>query len=164
MSGTNKFIYWDSSIFIAWLSSDNTKNDITTEELGIIEWFIQQCYGGKLTICTSAITITEVLYFKEEDGTDSDEIKVFNNFFASRVYCIAADANIARKAGELRKTNLRNGTKIRTPDAIHISTALEHNCHTIHTTDESWSKYLLYKDIVISRPKVEGDTPLFDRI
>lgn len=61
MSGNENFFYWDTAIFISWLSNETRQDSLETA--GIVE-FVNLFDKESIHIFTSVITITEILESK----------------------------------------------------------------------------------------------------
>ena len=91
----------------------------------------QQVNQGRFEVLCSVITPSETLN-KPIKANDHILINVYNSLFenTSGVTLISVNKNIARRAAELRaKYNLK------TPDALHVATALETHCQAFLTND-----------------------------
>lgn len=135
MSGTRPEYYWDSSVWIAWLTAE----EAYAEYLSNMEEYAVQADDGKIVLVTSSLTRGEVLETKigEQASTKfQDFLKRPNVMEASadpRVTSLSheiRDYYQARKeAGESKKT-------LATPDAVHLATAILYDVEQFHTFDD----------------------------
>ncbi len=128
MSGKD-IVYWDSCIFIAHLKNEirEDPNDL----LGIKQLvkFIDQ---GKIGLATSTITFTEVL----STSISEENYKLFRSLFSRRDYhLIDVTREIAEISHDIRSHYNENGNGLKTPDAIHLATAIFFNCKEFYTFD-----------------------------
>ncbi|MBI1282419.1 MAG: PIN domain-containing protein [Anaerolineaceae bacterium] len=86
---------------------------------------------GQFEILCSVITLSETLN-KPIEANDQMLISAYNSLFDDTygLTLVSVNKNIARKAAELRA---KYGLK--TPDAIHMATALETHCQAFLTND-----------------------------
>lgn len=92
--------------------------------------------NGDVEIWTSTYTLAEVFKRKCEDiqtGLAADKDVVFEDFVDQDFVTYAqVDADVGRIARRL----LRRFTELKKPpDAVHLATAILHNCDEFHTTD-----------------------------
>ncbi len=126
MSGVNKFTYWDTSIFLAYLNNE------TSHRPGEMAWIrekVQEFEIGKLNILTSVIAITEVM---EISRLNQEQRNTLTNWFnRSNFRFIDANRTICNMASNIRsafKTNpiQKSGKSYHSfvPDAIHVASAI----------------------------------------
>lgn len=130
-------VYLDTQIFIYALESNSNFGDKAKS-------IIRNAEKNNINIVVSPLTLTELLT-KPYIMADKENIKFIKNSFLSLNNLEIKDINIkiADKAAELR-----GALKLRTPDAIHLATALDRNCNTFYTNDNHF-KNLKQKDIEI---------------
>jgi predicted nucleic acid-binding protein len=121
--------YWDTSCFIAWL--DGGKGH-SREVLSGLDAVAKEIYENRSTLCTSVMTETEVLQGKL---TPEQVIKFQNLFKRRNVIAINVDSKIARTASEIRSYYSARDIKIKTPDSIHLATAIIYEADEFHTLD-----------------------------
>lgn len=86
--------------------------------------------AGSLFISVSAIALTECLVHPLKMN-DTVAVRAYEGLFRGRnVTCLPVSRRIARRAAELRAQY-----NLRTPDALHIATALIGNCDAFLTND-----------------------------
>ncbi|MCC6984207.1 MAG: PIN domain-containing protein [Bauldia sp.] len=128
MAGANPLFYWDSCLFLAWLGDEQRKPG----EMDGVREIISRQKRREVRICTSALTIVEVLESKIPVGV--------GNAFAEllkRVNRISMDIKVAKIAHDIRDHYAqKGGTKLMTPDAIHLATAILNRADEFHTFDD----------------------------
>ncbi len=122
-------ICWDSSVLISWLEGDSAK----PERIQSIRAVIRNVETGVCRLAFSTLIYVEVLESKLPD----DAIEKFRRFMQNReqVEIIAVDIRVAE-----RSQKIRNHTRITTPDAVHIATAIVSGAKFFHTFDEQLLK------------------------
>jgi predicted nucleic acid-binding protein len=122
--------YWDSCIFIAWLQNEPREPEVVEG----IEEVVAGVHNGRSILCTSVLTQTEVL----ESRLPTEAAELFKNIFRRRnVVQIDVDPRIAARAREIREYYASRSIKIRTPDSIHLATAILYKVDEFHTFDGS---------------------------
>ncbi len=136
--------YWDACIFIAWFTND-TNNSRTDDEMAGIKELVELIDNNQAILLTSSITRIEVLDCKLYGETKDDFVKLFlrRNFqekaVNKRVASLAHDIrNSFQKEKELGNKNTK---KIKTPDAIHLATAILYEAETFYTFDGDLIKF-----------------------
>ena len=121
-------ICWDSCVLIDWIKGDEPGRmpDITS----IVESITNKQYR----LVVSALIYAEVL----ESAMPVGAINQFEDFMKNReqVEVVAVDIRVAKKAQMIRNMSHKNGKKIRTPDAVHLATAVVSKAEFFHTFDE----------------------------
>jgi len=134
MNGTSRqeTIYWDSCIYIAWLIGETQHGKGCKDA---IRQMAEDNASHKNVIISSIITYTEVLAI----NLTADNEALFRKSFRTQHH-IAYDVDppIALKAREIRERFLRrdDGKKIKTPDALHLATAIVHKAERFLTFDD----------------------------
>lgn len=132
-TGKQKF-YWDTAPLIAWIKDE--KRDDLSEMDGLAE-VIDLVERGKAVLMTSVIWRAEVLNGTLNDDQKRNLIRVFQNRYVQE---LSIDARIMDLAGEIRDYQ-RNQKRsdvlknIRTPDAIHLASAIHYEASEFHTFD-----------------------------
>ncbi len=129
MAKTERF-YWDACAWLGLLNNESAKH----RELAII-W--KRAENGECEILTSTVSQVEVFKKKceREDpkplSPENDAI-IAEMFEQPHVVLAQLDPIVAEKARAL----LRAHPELKkAPDAIHLATALFHNCEAMHTYD-----------------------------
>lgn len=124
---TGKSVYWDASVFLSWLKNETRKAGIMES----MEQHVKLIDEGKIVLVTSVVSFTEVL----EAGQDHVIKGFYSLFDRPNVVAIAVDTVVAKLAGEIRKQH-----KIKTPDAIHLASAIHYGVAEFHTLDDKLIK------------------------
>lgn len=121
-------VYWDTCVFISYMIGGT---DRTQAEMAGIESIISEFEANKLLLVTSVMTRVEVLYdlYEEEKKT-----KFIN--LMKRLEEIEVHHPIANLANSIRSQFKQTGIgRLKSPDAIHLATALWANVNELHTFD-----------------------------
>ncbi len=156
-------VYWDSCIFISLIEKTPGRIDIIDELVTIAQ-------NGELLIVTSTLTEAEVIQWPEDGISQEESNRKIADFFKNP--WIIRRAVDTRVIGTTRRLRMTTQPKLKTPDAIHIATALIHEVAAFHTYDR---KHLISKDGLLSDngkyflkisepepPNKPSDQPLFD--
>ena len=126
--------YWDTAPLIAWIADE--KREDPTEMDGLAE-VIEMVERGKAVLMTSVLWRAEVLELK----LNRSQRKRLEESFDGRSFIeLSIDGRVLDLASEIRgfhkiskkKDTLKN---IRTPDAIHLATAIQYEATEFHTFD-----------------------------
>jgi predicted nucleic acid-binding protein len=124
-----KTYYWDSSAFIAWINGGKGHSKDVIEGLDAIA---REVTENRAILCTSVITETELLQGKiSSEQTD----KLQDLFKRRNVVLISVDSKIARMASEIRNYYSQKNINIKSPDSIHLATAIMYAADECHTLD-----------------------------
>lgn len=130
MVKSKKTIYWDTCVFLAWLKNEN-------RELGEIEGIeeVSRSVGNnRINLTTSVITFVEIL----ESSLGQEGVEKLSNIFKRRnVVPINVDIRIAKLAADIRDHYKKIERSIKTPDAIHLATAINYKVDELQTFDGS---------------------------
>jgi predicted nucleic acid-binding protein len=142
--------YWDANIFLAWLKNEVRKPG-EMEGLAEIVAIIDR---QEATMMTSVLTRTEVL----ESSLPSHAQNLFNKIFdRPNVVSVDLTAPISDLAHSIRDYYRQNGRSLKTPDSIHLATAINHKVDEFHTFDEddliSLSGNVAGRGLIICKPK-----------
>lgn len=136
MTSGRDLYYLDSCIFLAWLRDE----DRPPGEMDGVRELTHRIEKNQISICTSAITFTEVIANKLVASAGT--IDMFNSLMQRRsISRIAVDTRVARPARDLRdhysvRTDITPGSKtLSVPDAIHLATALLYKAKKFFTFD-----------------------------
>ena len=102
-----------------YLMDTNIAIAMLAKEEAVLE-FVRQAKEDKMPLFYSVISACEVFSGMESEY-QLHSIKLFN----SR-RCIDVNSRIARSAGDIRREQKAKGRKLKTPDAIIIATATDH--------------------------------------
>ena len=126
MKKEKKLICWDTSVLISWIWADKSP-DRTQAVRTVVQGFENEDY--KLAVST--LLYVEVL----ESTMPGHAMEQFKKFMQNRqmIEIIAVDIRVAEKAQSIRNKIQK---KIRTPDAIHIATAIISGAKLFHKFDK----------------------------
>lgn len=118
-------ICWDTSILIDWITGNSDiKNGIQA-----IQSVIDAVETDNCILIASILIYVEVLESTMPAGCgDRFEQFVQNK---DKIKIVAVDFNVIKRAQAIRNQH----TKIKTPDAIHIATAVVYKVNFLHTFD-----------------------------
>lgn len=119
-----ELICWDSAVLIDWIKGDNDH----PSRIEAIRDVISKKQKGSYKLAFSTLIYVEVL-----EGTMTPNAREkFKKFMEDRenIEVIGVDIRVAQKAGEIR-----NRANLKTPDAIHIATAIAIGAKIFHTFD-----------------------------
>ena len=128
-----KIFYWDSCIFIAWLKDEKRPNN---EMDGVYEC-VDETKKGRIRLITSVLTRTEVF----EANLTPDVKQKYDAFLKRRnVQLLDNDLRIADLARNIREyyeaqSRIDGLPPVRTPDAIHLATAIHYKADAFWTFD-----------------------------
>ena len=135
MSGIKPLYYWDSCVFIAWLTEDPAYEEF----LPGLEEYASQVDRNEIVLVTSTIVRGEVL----PDKMPGNTMAKFEQFLKRRNVTEAAmDPRVSKLSAAIRnyyvgEKKAGRVTKIpSTPDAIHLATAVLYEVKEMHTFDD----------------------------
>jgi predicted nucleic acid-binding protein len=132
MNGNRKLVYWDTGIFLALLSNEQREqNEMTgiNEQVNLFD-------GGQLYLCTSVITLAEIL----QSQLPPKAVEAFEKLTQRRNFLLVnVNKSIAKIAQEIRNYYSKQldaiGVTLAVPDAIHVATAISRKCEVFYTFD-----------------------------
>lgn len=128
MRSKARYYYWDANIFIAWLRNEPRSPD----EVAGIEFHVREIDARRAHLVTSVLTLTEVL----ATGVTSDKSDQLKRLFQRRnCHLIDVTREVAEVAHDIRVIYQNQGRKVKTPDAIHLATAIFFGCPVFYTFD-----------------------------
>ncbi|GJM43212.1 MAG: hypothetical protein DHS20C21_00540 [Gemmatimonadota bacterium] len=131
MRGVDSY-YWDSCLFLAWLKDEERPEG----EMSGVREFLDRAKRSEIRILTSVLTLTEVL----EAAVPTDAGSEFQRLFRRRGFgLLQVTRPIAERAAEIRKFYRDSGSKLPTPDAIHLASAIHYEAAAFHTFDKGKS-------------------------
>lgn len=115
-------VYWDSCIFIYYLEADEeVRLKIRAKLLSIPD----------AVLCHTALTELECRVEPMRNGKH-DLLSQYERLFTSPLTRrLALSDSVYQRATELRALH-----RLKTPDALHLATALEHGCDSFWTRDD----------------------------
>lgn len=149
----NKPVYsWDSSVFIAWLTDDQTA---PLTDIGNV---IEEVENDRAVLVVSVTAYSEVLAAKHTP----EQMVRFRDFLKrSNVTNVDNTIVIAEKAGAIRSAGLGLSPvrKIKTPDATFLATAILYKVDALHALDKpllNLNGLPLAEGITICKPVLFG--------
>jgi predicted nucleic acid-binding protein len=127
MPGANLFYYWDTCLFLAWLK-DEARN---SGEMDGVREVIDRSKKRDCRLMTSVLTSIEVLQAKIPAGMDT----MFGGLL-KRMTRVGIDTKVAQLAHDIRNHYAKENRNIKTPDAIHLATAILNRADEFHTFDD----------------------------
>ena len=123
---------------------------------------IQKADQGEIQIITSALTIAEVIYLKEQEKIDrikSDEIcRFFENEYIIPI-------NVDRVVAEMARNLLWNYETLRPKDALHVASAIKAKVPIFDTFDTyliGLSGTIGNPPLIISKPNIQYQEEMFE--
>ena len=128
MPGSSPLYYWDACLFAAWIADEQRP----TGDMDGVREIIQRLKRREAIVITSVLTTTEVLECKMPAGVE----RQFKDLM-KRLGRKSMDIRVAELAHDLRDHYSRKGEKaLKTPDAIHLATAIHYRADQFHTFDD----------------------------
>jgi predicted nucleic acid-binding protein len=122
-------IYWCTNLFIAWLKDEKCwPNSVITG----IQDVVYEVESNDAILFTSSLTRAEIFM---GTLTADQKAKYAGLMRRTNVTEISADARITDRASSIREFYNTKGTKIQTPDAIHLATAIVYKADEFQTLD-----------------------------
>lgn len=149
MSGKTKpLYYWDTCIFLAWIQEEGPPRRKPGDMEGIDE-VIKRMNSGEIRVFTSVLTHSEILDCKFLNQRAKD--RYLQIFQRPEIIEANVDSGIAIIASELRNHYRKirellppkDQSKVfdlKTPDAIHLATAIYYDAKEFHTFDGDGDK------------------------
>lgn len=123
--------YWDANIFLAWLK-DERLNRKPGEMEGLTE-VVAMIDRQEAIMMTSVMTRAEVLESSLPPRTQNLFDKIFDR---PNVVSVDLTAPISNLAHQIRDHYRQNSRSLKTPDSIHLATAINCKADEFHTFDE----------------------------
>jgi predicted nucleic acid-binding protein len=144
-----KQVYFDANIFIEMVEENaNSAGPL------LVDLFTANTEGRPASICTSELTLAEVLTgaFKQKN---EHLIQTSENIFTPGGYLAIhlIERLLLREAAALRAKY----TSLKLPDAIHLTTAIAHGCSYFLTSDTRIKGEFDHLDAFLG---IKGKTPL----
>ena len=124
---SEEIICWDSSAMISWIGGDKHGED--KKRMPAIRATMGCLKRGDYKLIVSTILYVEILEITMPAGA----IEKFEQVMRKKemIGTITVNIQVAKKA-----QSIRNQTKLGTPDAIHLATAIIGNAKYFHTFDD----------------------------
>ena len=149
------YLYWDASVFIAWLQNEPERADKIQQRL---DEFPQ----NGLRLVTSAVSVVEVVFTAQERVSEanisSQNLSVIENLWQDpRILLVEASTPILRSARNLIRSFRANHVKLTPLDAIHLATALWvdkyiHPLEMVETFDQKWINHQALIGLYVQEP------------
>jgi len=133
--GGRPLVYWDACIFIAHLKNEQR----AIGEMDAVREQVRRLDEGETVVVASTLTLTEVL----ECDIPAENLPKLQGLkqIPDRLMFAQVSMPIAELAHDIRSdikaSGVWNGKTVKTPDAIHIATALTNGCEVLYTFDEN---------------------------
>lgn len=129
MKAGKQIIYWDTAVWLAWLLGETQWPDTV---IAGIQDVVQHLEQERLLLFTSSITRSEIYQGKLSPQQKNNWASIMRR---SDVREVAADSRINDRSSAIREYHQSRGTKIQTPDAIHLATAVLYKADEFQTMD-----------------------------
>lgn len=127
MAGSNPLFYWDTCIFLAWLKDEQRQPG----EMDGVREVIERSQRRDCRLMTSVLTTVEVLQAKIPAGVDT-----LLSGTMKRMLRVGVDTKVAQLAHDIRNHYAKEDRSLKTPDAIHLASAVLHRADEFHTFDQ----------------------------
>jgi predicted nucleic acid-binding protein len=128
MQAGKRKIYWDTTIFLAWLQDEDWGPDVAEG----IEETVRDVHNNRIVLFTSIMTRTEVL----ESRMSPNAQKMFRDLFNRRnVSMIDVNPRVSDVSHFIRDYYMQRGIKLSSPDSIHLATAIVYEADEFQTLD-----------------------------
>ena len=132
-------IYLDTNIFIYAIES-------YSDYLVALEDVFEAADTGHLTVVTSELTLAEVLVKPLQEG-DLDKQQAYCEALQSSESL--AVAGVSREV-LIEAAQIRASQKLKLPDAIHLTTALQYQCSTFLTNDSQFKETVFLPIVILA--------------
>src|SRR5262249_826966 len=121
--------YWDTTVLIAWLIDERKWPQSVLDGIQDLVYAVET---NEIVLFTSSLTRTEVYMgqLSLEQKQKYAELMRRRNMRE-----VAADARVTDRASSIREYYKARGVNVRTPDAIHLATAIIYQADELHTLD-----------------------------
>jgi len=140
--------YWDSCIFVAWITDEKRPPG---EMEGLSE-IIEEMEKGEAVIVTSVMTANEVF---EYNLTSEQKQRLESTLKNPDIALVNVNLRISEKGRELREFYHQQKHALKLPDSIHLATALLFEVNKLHTFDDKLLRYdgnVMGKNLKICKP------------
>lgn len=150
MKAGKRIFYWDANVFIAWLKGETCWPRSVV--IGM-EDVAREIHLNRAILFTSTLTSTEIF---QGALTKTQKQKLTDLLQRTNVNQIAPDTRVADKASAIREFYNTRGDKIKTPDAIHLATAIIYQADELQTMDGLGTKSLKKTKLLALNGNVAG--------
>ncbi len=148
-------LYWDSCVFIALLMNEERLDGEMDGVMAVVDLADRE----EVLIITSILSNTEVL-----DPSSNGVREQFDLLFKRPNFIRAALTDpISRLAADLRERMRQEDYSLKTPDSIHLATALAHTADEFHTFDPNILRHNGHdalRGLTISKPRGAEQTEI----
>lgn len=137
-------VYWDSSVFIAFLKNEPGRADIC-------RLILEAAERGEVKIVTSAFTLAEVIKQPERPPISEEQERFIQAYFEREFIVII---NVDRFIGNAARRIARD-FQLKPADAVHVATATAANVDVMHSYDDRLRK----KSGLIGNPPLRIEEP-----
>lgn len=123
MASASDVVFLDACVILDGLINDPERNKY-------VEPILLDAEKGNIIIVACVLAITEVYHLGQLNDSEAARTTIDAFFNKEFVEVWHVDDKIARKAADFRR-----GTKLKTPDAIHLATAVVRGAHYLITRD-----------------------------
>lgn len=140
MPGNQRRTYWDANCFLSYINEDDTW-------IETLSTLLEDANKGEFEIVTSILSKTEVAFSSMERVkrvlTTDEEERIDKLWTANRgVMVVEYSDLVAIHARDIRRGDMMRGwTGYRTPDIIHMATAVYKEVEEMHTTEGGLHRY-----------------------
>ena len=128
-AGKRRIFYWDANVFIAWLKGETCWPSSVITGMNDVA---REVTENRAILFTSTLTNTEIL---QGSLAKEQRARLAALMQRTNVQQISADARITDRASAIREHYNTRGDKIKTPDAIHLATAIIYKADEMQTMD-----------------------------
>lgn len=144
MTTGRELIYWDCCVLLSWIKGEVRPDDVQAR----LQEVAQAVAEGRTRLITSVLTHVEILQSK----LSAEARGKYEEAFQRRgVHALSVDIKIAALASKIRDY-YNDKKKLKTPDAIHVATAILYGADELQTFDHS--------DLLRLDGNVAGEYPL----
>lgn len=127
MPGSDPLYYWDTCMFLAWLKDETRQPG----EMDGVREVIERSQRRDCKLMTSVLTTVEVLQARIPAGVDTLLAGLMK-----RMLRVGIDTKVAQLAHDIRNHYAKDGRSLKTPDALHLASAILHRADEFHTFDQ----------------------------
>ena len=132
-TGNPKF-YWDTAPLIAWIKNENRDDPADMDGLAEVIDLVER---GKAILMISVLWRAEILSSTLNSEQKENLTKAFQNRYTQELSIDSRVMDLAREIRDFQRNQQRKDVlkNIRTPDAIHLASAVHYGASEFHTFD-----------------------------